>query len=247
MTAIPGGTIVTGGSRGIGAAIARAFGAAGSPVAVVYRSAEAEANGVIASIADGGGTAIAVQADITREEDVRALALEVGEKLGEISVIVSGAADPTQRLPFLELTWEDYQRQLDTTVRGLFLLGQSFVPGMSERGAGRIIGLSTTQVDAPLPGRHAYVTAKGALEAMVRALAVELGPTGITANVVVPGLVATERAAALSDEFKAAYIERTPTRRIATPGDVAAAVLYLASAEAANITGTSIRIDGGHH
>jgi 3-oxoacyl-[acyl-carrier protein] reductase len=243
---VTGGAVVTGASRGIGEAIAVVLGRAGAGVVVNYRAAREEGERVAQSIVDAGGRAVAVQADVADEADVRRLAETAREEIGEIGIVVSGAASPVQRAPFHELEWADYQAQLDTTVRGLYLLTRAFLPAMIERGEGRVIGLSTTQVDAPLPGRHAYVTAKAALEGMLRALAVEVGEHGVTVNYVVPGFTETDRAAALPAEFKERYAARTPVRRIARPDDVASAVLYLASREAAYVTGTGIRIDGGH-
>jgi 3-oxoacyl-[acyl-carrier protein] reductase len=246
MGLVSGGAVVTGASRGIGAAIALALGSAGAGVVVNYRSAVDEGESVARRIQAEGGRAVAVQADVADEADVARLAAAAHDEVGDIAIVVSGAATPVQRGPFAELAWADYQAQLETTAHGMFNLARVFLPGMVARGEGRLIGLSTTQVDQPLPGRHAYVTAKAALEGMLRALAVEIGSHGVTANYVVAGFTETERAATLPQAFKDAYAERTPMGRLGRLDDVVGAVLYLASREAAYVTGTGVRVDGGH-
>lgn len=246
MGLVPGGAVVTGGSRGIGAACALALGRAGAGVVVNYHSAVDQAETVAEAIRNTGGRAVAVQADVTSEEDVMRLAEVAHREIGAISIVVSNACFQNERMPFADLTWDVYQRQINGTLRGFFNVVRAFLPEMVERGQGRLIGMGSTQTLAPVLGSHAYVTAKAGLNGMVRALAKEVGQHGVTANLVTPGFTATDRVQRLSEEFRQAYADRTPMRRIALPEDVAGAVGYLASEEAQYVTGTSILVDGGH-
>lgn len=245
-TLVPGSAIVTGGSRGIGAACALALARAGAPVAVGYHAAADRAEAVVAEIRSQGGRAVAVQGDVSREEDVARLVETARSELGDVSIVVSNASLQNERRPFLELTWDDFERQLAGTLRAFLLLAQACLPGMRERGSGRLIAMGSTQTLAPNPGSHAYVTAKSGLTGMVRAVAKEVGPDGVTVNVVVPGFTATDRVHRLPEEFRAVYAERTPMRRLGTSEDVAGAVCYLASEAAQYVTGTSLLVDGGH-
>lgn len=213
---------------------------------VGYHSAADEAGAVATAIREGGGRALAVQADVSSEDGVAALAEAARHELRPVSILVSNASFQNERKSFSDLTWVDYQRQLDGTLRAFLLLSQAFLPGMTEQGQGRLIAMGSTQVLAPNPGSHAYVTAKSGLTGMVRAIAKEVGPQGVTANLVIPGFTATDRVHRLPEEFRQAYADRTPMRRLGASEDVAAAVCYLASAEAQYVTGTSLLVDGGH-
>jgi 3-oxoacyl-[acyl-carrier protein] reductase len=246
MALVEGAAVVTGGSRGIGAAVARELARGGAGVVVCYRAAADRADDVVAAIRADGGRAVAVQADVTVPGDVDRLAEVARAEIGSVSIVVSNASPPNDRKPFLELTWDDVQVHVEGTLRAFFLLAQAFLPDMIERGAGRLIGLGSTQALHPLPGAYAYVTGKSGLEGLVRALAKEVGEHGVTVNLVTPGFTATDRVGRVSDQFRAAYAKSTPRRRLGEPDDVASAVRFLASAEATYVTGTSILVDGGH-
>jgi 3-oxoacyl-[acyl-carrier protein] reductase len=243
---VPGAAVVTGASRGIGAACAIALAQAGAPVTVGYHSAVDEAEAVVSRIGEGGGRAIAVQVDVASEKDVARLAERTHAELGPVSIVISNASFQNERKPFREMTWPDYQLQLDGTVRAFMHLAQAFLPDMTDAGSGRLIAIGSTQVHSPNPGSHAYVTAKSALTGMVRAIAKELGPDGITVNLVVPGFTATDRVHRLPEEFRKAYADKTPMRRLGTAEDVAAAVSYFASEVACQATGAVLFVDGGH-
>lgn len=246
MGLVPGAAVVTGASRGIGAACALALGRAGAPVAVGYHSAAEQAEAVAGEIRAAGGRAVAVQGDVSTGEGVAAIAERTRAELGEVSILVSNASFQNERKPFEEMLWEDYQRQIDGTLRAFVLLSQAFLPEMRARGQGRLIAMGSTQVLSPNPGSHAYVTAKSGLTGMVRAVAKEIGPAGVTVNLVIPGFTATDRVHRLPEEFRRAYADKTPMRRLGASEDVAAAVCYLASEEAQYVTGTSLVVDGGH-
>lgn len=246
MGLVPGTAVVTGASRGIGAACALALGRGGADVVVGYHSAAAEAEAVAAAIRADGGRAVAVRGDVASEAGVAALVAAADEGLRPVSIVVSNASLQNERKSFPELTWADYQQQLDGTLKAFMLLAQAFLPAMTGQGHGRLIAMGSTQVLSPNPGSHAYVTAKSGLTGMVRAIAKEIGPQGVTVNLVIPGFTATDRVHRLPEEFRQAYADRTPMRRLGSSEDVAAAVCYLASEEAQYVTGTSLLLDGGH-
>jgi 3-oxoacyl-[acyl-carrier protein] reductase len=246
MGLVPGGAVVTGGSRGIGAAVATALGRAGAPVVVHYHASSESARQVVAGIEEAGGRAVAIQADLGREEDVARLAESALAELGEIGIFVSNAVLPFAPQPFLQLAWDDLQREIDVLSRAFVRLSQSFLPGMFERRSGRVIAIGSTIVQQVVPGAYAYAVAKGGLAALIRVLAVEAGPHGVTVNTVVPGYTYTDRAAVLSPESRERYAGRAPLGRLGRPEDAAGAVLYLASEEAGYVTGTELVVDGGH-
>lgn len=246
MGLIPGGAVVTGASRGIGAAVAIALGRAGADVVVNYHASPEAAAKVVAEIEAGGGRAVAVQADLGKEEDVGRLADTALAELGEVGIFVSNAALPFAPKPFLELTWADIEREVYVLDRAFVQLVHTFLPGMYERGIGRVIAVGSTIVHQAVPGAYSYATAKGGLAAMMRVLAVEAGPRGVTVNTVVPGYTFTDRAAVLSAESRERYAARAPLGRLGTPEDTAGAILYIASEEAQYVTGTELVVDGGH-
>lgn len=243
---VPGSAVVTGASRGIGAACALALARDGAGVVVNYHSAREQAEEVAARARDAGGRALAIQADVTRRDDVARLLASTRDAFGPIGTIVSNAAVRLEFKPFSEHTWDDFQRHLDVTLRAFLLLAQACLPEMQGRGQGRLIAVGSTSVDGPVPGLPAYTTSKAALIGMVRSLAKEVGPSGVTVNVVVPGYSDTDRVALLSEAFTRGYAERNPRRRLGRSEDVAAAVSYLASEEAQYVTGTTLPVEGGH-
>lgn len=237
---------MTGASRGIGAACATVLARAGAPVVVNHRASRDEAGAVVERIVAAGGRAVAVQADVTAAADVERLAAAAEAQFGAVGIVVANAAAPNDKKPFLETSWDDFQRQLDASVRQAFLLAHAFLPGMVRHGSGRFVALGSTQALAPTRGSHAYATAKAALPGLIRTLAAEFGGAGVTANVVVAGFTRTERAERVPADVRQRYEERTPLGRLAAPEDVAHAVAYLASQEACYVTGATHVVDGGH-
>lgn len=246
MPLVPGAAVVTGASRGIGAACALALGRAGAPVAVNFYVAREKAEAVAARIREAGGRAIAIQADVTQEADVARLVRTTRDELGPVGILVSNAAVRLEFKPFAEHMWDDFQHHLDVTLRAFLLLAQAYLSQMQERGQGRIVAVGSTSVEGPVPGLPAYTTSKAAQIGMVRALASEVGPRGVTVNLVVPGYCATDRVALLSEGFTRRYAERNPRGRLGLPEDVAGAVSYLASEEAEYVTGSILLVEGGH-
>ncbi|MFI7129945.1 SDR family NAD(P)-dependent oxidoreductase [Nonomuraea sp. NPDC050153] len=240
MTAV---ALVTGASRGLGAVIARRLAADGLAVAVNYsRDADGAAR-VVNEIHAAGGAAEAFDADVTHEPDVAALVAGVAERLGPVHVLVVNATGPQPSVALEDLTWQAHLDQLEFFVKSPTLLVQAVLPGMKEHGGGRVIQIGSDIVDRKLPGMSAYIAAKGAQHAITQVWARELGPYGITANVVAPGWIPVERHAGLDESD---YLAEVPLGRMGTPGDVAAAVSFLASEGGAFVTGQRITVNGGH-
>jgi len=241
-----GSALVTGASRGLGAHIARRLALDGWPVAVNYLPDREDAERVVADIVAAGGVAAAFRADVTDEADVAALVAAAGAALGPIQVLVPNATGPQPIIDAVEVTWQDHLDQLLFFVKSPTLLMQAAVPGMIARGGGRIIQIGSDAFERSLPGMSAYSAAKGAQISLTRTWARELGPLGITVNVVAPGWIPVERHAAVSPEAHAAYRADVPLGRMGTPAEIASVVAFLASDGARFITGERITINGGH-
>jgi 3-oxoacyl-[acyl-carrier protein] reductase len=232
--------LVTGAGRGLGAAIARRLATRGWTVAVNDLPGRTDAT--VAAIQADGGTAIAAPADVTDEDAVRAMA----GRLGAVGVLVANATGPQPTATVEELTWRAQLDQLEFFVKSPTLLVQAVLPGMTARGGGRVVLIGSDMPDRAQPGWSAYAAAKSAQLALARVWARELGPAGITVNVVAPGWIPVERHADASPEERAGYASDVPLCRMGTPGDVAGAVAYLASAEGAFVTGQCLTVNGGH-
>jgi 3-oxoacyl-[acyl-carrier protein] reductase len=243
--------LVTGASRGIGAAIARAFAAQQATVAVNYlRNAEA-ADAVVEECRAAGGDAFALQADVTDPAQCTQLVERVVEEAGRIDVLVNNAFraygfDPEQRKTFGDLSWSDYQSQFDGSVGAAFHMCKAVLPHFRRRAQGSIVNIVTNLVEQPVVPYHDYTTAKSALVGFSRNLASELGPLGVRVNCVAPGLVyPTEGSAGTRAQFRESLMAATPLRRLARPEDVAGPVLFLASDWSGFMTGQVLLVDGG--
>ena len=237
--------LVTGSSRGLGAAIARRLARDGLAVAVNGRDGDAQIQEVARSIGADSGTAGAFAADVTDERDVTRLVAAISRSLGVVEVLVLNATGPQPEAPLSEVAWEDHLAQLDFFVKSPVLLGRAVLPGMRARRSGRIIQIDSEVADRPPPGRSAYATAKSAQIGLTRSWARELAPLGITVNTVAPGFVPVERHADVTGEVRNAYLASVPAGRMGTPEDIAHAVSFLASPGAGFITGQRIVVDGG--
>jgi 3-oxoacyl-[acyl-carrier protein] reductase len=243
--------LITGASRGIGAAIAQAFAAEGGFVVVNYLRNVAAAEEVVAQCKTAGGDAWAIRADVNDPAQVQAMVAQVLSELGRVDVLVNNAFapyrfDPEQRLRFWETDWADYQTQFDGAVRATYNVCQAVLPGMRQRAQGCIVNLASDLVERPVVPYHDYTTAKSALVGFSRNLAAELGPLGIRVNCVAPGLVyPTDASRATKEDVKEAIVAQTPLRRIARPEDVAGPVLFLASGWSRFMTGQVLVVDGG--
>jgi 3-oxoacyl-[acyl-carrier protein] reductase len=237
--------LVTGSSRGLGAAIARRLAGDGLAVAVNGRGGDAQVHQVAAGIGADGGTAGAFAADVTDELEVAGLVAAVSASLGAVDVLVLNATGPQPEARLDAVTWEDHLAQLGFFVKSPVLLCRAVLPGMRARRSGRIIQIDSEVADRPPPGRSAYATAKSAQIGLTRSWARELAPFGITVNAIAPGFIPVERHAGVSSETLDAYRASVPAGRMGTPDDIAHAVSFLASPGAGFITGQRIVVDGG--
>jgi 3-oxoacyl-[acyl-carrier protein] reductase len=243
--------LVTGASRGIGAAIAKAFAAERATVAVNYLRNETAAGQVVAECQRAGGDGLAVRGDVTAPEAVAAMVEQVIGELGRIDVLVNNAFraysfDPEQRKLFGDVAWADYQSQFDGAVGAAYHVCRAVLPHFRRRAQGSIVNIVTDLVERPLVPYHDYTTAKAALVGFSRNLASELGPLGVRVNCVAPGLVyPTESSGSTRAQFRESIIAATPLRRVARPEDVAGPVLFLASDWSGFMTGQVLFVDGG--
>jgi 3-oxoacyl-[acyl-carrier protein] reductase len=237
--------LITGASRGIGAAVARLLASRGMRVVVNYRSSREEADGVVASIRSAGGQAMAVQADVRDGPAVLAMAGQVRAAMGEVEVLVHNALTPYVIKSFDAISWDELGGKLDQEMRAAFLVTKAVVPGMTARGYGRIVYLGAVVSQRPQEGMIALGTSKAALSSFARFVAEELGPHGITVNVVAPGPVGGLLHAPLEQEQQQSMAAQTALGRIASPDDVARAVAFYAGDDSGFITGTTAPVNGG--
>jgi NAD(P)-dependent dehydrogenase (short-subunit alcohol dehydrogenase family) len=238
--------LVTGASRGLGAAIALKLGELGANVAVNYFGSPEKAQRVVREIEASGAKAIAVRGDVRDEADVERMAREVEEKLGPIDVLVLNATGPQPFVKLEDLTWRACLDQLEFFVKSPVLLAKAIVPGMKKRKSGRIIHIGSEVVERGVAEFSSYVAAKGAQLGLMRSWAMELAPWNITVNLVAPGWIPTERHESDPEETKRAYAAAVPMKRMGVPRDIAEAVAYLASDAANFITGQKISVNGGN-
>ena len=237
--------VITGASRGIGETTAKLLALCGAKVVVNYHRGAADANRVVAEIRHGGGTAIAIGADVTSADDVAALVDRTIEQFGAIDILVNNAVRDYRPIPFLQLSWDDVQKDLDVIAKGAFLCCQRVIPSMLARGGGRIINIASVATDDPPPDQTKYVMAKSALVGLTRSLSVELAAKNIQVNMVVPSFVETDLVAHIQEGFRNKIARETPMGRNASPVDVARAVLFLASSYSSFTTGQRIMVTGG--
>ena len=237
--------IITGSSRGIGAATARLLAAQGAKVAVNYAASRERGEQVVADIVASGGQAMLVGANVTVRKDVEAMVETVERELGPVDILVNNASMRFAVAPFAEYRWEDFERKLTNELKASFFTCQAVVPGMVRRHAGCIVNVSSGLSRAPGPGFIAHSSAKSALDAFSKSLAQELGPHGIRVNVVAPGLTLTDATAHQPKAMHDAVAARTPLRRLGQPDEVAGAVLFFCTDWARFVTGTYLPVCGG--
>jgi 3-oxoacyl-[acyl-carrier protein] reductase len=237
--------LVTGASRGLGAAIARRLGADGHAVAVNYARSRSDAEEVVGRLSAEGTAAAAFKADITDEAQVDRLVAAVTDRLGAINTLVLNATGPQPAIALEDLDWPAMLDQLAYFAKSPLLLVRAVLPGMRNAGGGRIIHVGSDSIQRASATNSAYVAAKSAQLGLARVWARELGRHGITVNTVAPGWVPVERHAAEPPNSLQAYAASVPLGRMGVPDDVATAVAYLASDSAAFITGAYLTVNGG--
>ena len=232
--------LITGGSRGIGRAMVELFCENGYKVAFTYKNSENQAK----SLAESTG-ALAIAADSASEADVVAAVALAEKELGHIDCLINNAGVSSFSL-FTDLTLEDWNNHMAVNLTGAFLYSKAVIPGMLSKKSGRIINITSMWGVVGSSCEVHYSTAKAGLIGMTKALAKELGPSGITVNAIAPGLIDTDMNSALSEEDIKAVAEETPLMRIGLAREVAQAALFLASDSASFITGEIMNVSGGY-
>jgi len=239
--------VVTGASKGIGAAIAEHLAAEGASVVVNYSSSKAGADALVKRITQKDGRAVAVQADVLKPEDIQRLFAEAKKAFGKLDILVNNAGI-YEFQPLESITAEHFHKQFNLNVLGLLLVTQEAVKHFGPAG-GSIVNLSSVAATLAPPTASVYSATKAAVNAITSSLAKELGPRKIRVNAINPGIVETEglHAAGITEsDFRKQIEAQTPLGRIGQPQDIAPAVVFLASPESGWITGETLYISGGH-
>src|ERR1043166_4080124 len=238
--------VVTGASKGIGAAIAQQLAAEGAAVVVNYASSREGADRVVAEITKNGGKAVAVQANVAKKPDIERLLAETKKTLGRLDILVNNAG-VYEFSPLESVTEEQFHKQFGSNVLGVILASQAAMKLFDSAG-GSIINISSVVSTLGVPNSAVYSGTKGAIDAITRSLAKELGPRGIRVNAINPGMVETEgtHAAGITESDMRKQVEaQTPLGRTGQPQDIAGAAVFLASADSSWITGETLVISGG--
>ena len=239
--------LVTGASRGIGAAAAKRLAQAGAYVGINYHQNREAALEVLQEVESTGGRGMIFQADVTHKDQVEAMAKAIREKFGPVDVLVNNAYFPFEVGQLYELSWESFHRAIEHELASFHHCMRACLPGMIEKKSGRIIVVSTRLAQQPLPRMGAYAAAKSALESMASTMAIELGPLGIAVNVVTPAFTLTDASMIMPEEYRERVRQTRPLKRHLYPEDVAGAIAFLAGDEARMLTGSHILITGGSH
>ncbi len=236
--------IVTGGSRGIGRAIAERLAGSGAAVVVNYRGNAAAAEATVATITAAGGTAIAIQGDVSQPEDVEHMVKTTLERFGHIDILVNNAGITRDTL-LLRMKESDFDEVIATNLRGVFLCTRAVLRPMTKQRFGRIINITSVVGLTGNAGQANYAAAKAGILGFTKSTAREMASRGITVNAVAPGFIETEMTDALNEETRKAILATIPLGRFGQPAEVAGLVCFLASDAGAYISGQTLTIDGG--
>jgi NAD(P)-dependent dehydrogenase (short-subunit alcohol dehydrogenase family) len=239
-----GVALVTGSDRGIGKGIAIALAHARYRVAINYLDEPTLANETVSELTATGGEAIAIQANVSVSADVQRMVQTVVEHFGRLDLLVNNAGTQVWA-PLLDLSEADWDRVIDTNLKGCFLCTQAAARQMRQQGGGGIINIGSGCNKVPFPELVSYTASKGGIEMLTKVAALELGPHGIRVNCVAPGAIEVERTKLERADYAGTWSRVTPLRRIGTPADIGQTVVLLASPEASFITGQTVGVDGG--
>ncbi|MFZ9791275.1 MAG: 3-oxoacyl-ACP reductase family protein [Gemmataceae bacterium] len=236
--------VVTGGSRGIGRAIALGLAGQGAKVAVIYKGSKEAADALVQEIQAKGTTAVAIQADVADYERVKAVVEEVEKVLGPVNILVNNAGMIHDDL-FVRLEPDQWNKVIQTNLGGTFNFCYAVAFSMMRRRSGRIINISSVAADYVNPGQTNYASSKGAINSFTRSLAVELAPRGVTVNALAPGFIETDMSAAVRNKAGDMIKKFIPMKRYGQPDDIANMAVFLAGPQSSYVTGQVITIDGG--
>jgi 3-oxoacyl-[acyl-carrier protein] reductase len=237
--------LITGASRGIGAAAAKALAHYGTAVIINYIQSKDKAEQVLEEIRAEGGKGMLFQADVRDTQAVHAMVEDAIKEFGKIDVLVNNANINFPVKPFVELSWDEIEAKIMSEMKALYNCSQAVLKDMIQRKAGKLIFISSSLSRFPGYGFSAHAAAKSAMDGMAKVMATELGPLGITVNVVGPGLTLTDATAGQPKEMHEQVAAITPLRRLGMPEDIAGVVVFLASSLADYLTGEYIPVTGG--
>jgi 3-oxoacyl-[acyl-carrier protein] reductase len=236
--------VVSGGSRGIGRAICRALAAEGAKVACVYKGSKEAAEGLVQEVQQGGGTAMALQVDVAKAEDVQGCVTRIEKDWGPVNILVNNAGIVRDDL-FVRLEPDAWQAVLQTNLGGAYNFCRAVAYSMMRQRKGRIINISSVAAEHVNPGQTNYAASKGAINSFTKALAVELASRGVTVNAVAPGFIETDMSEAIRNKAGDLIKKMIPMRRLGQPDDIAKVVVFLAGPDSSYLTGQIITVDGG--
>jgi len=237
--------LVTGGSRGIGRAIVKAFAAEGAKVAFVFRGGKEAADSLVSEVGAAGGTILALQADVAKPEEAQRCVDTIAKTWGGgVNILVNNAGIIRDDL-FVRLEPDAWNAVLQTNLGGTYYFTRAVAYSMMKDRKGRIINMSSIAADHTNPGQTNYAASKGAINAFTRALAVELASRGVTVNAIAPGFIETDMSAPVRNKAGDLIKKMIPMRRLGQPDDIAKAAVFLASDEAGYMTGQVLTVDGG--
>jgi 3-oxoacyl-[acyl-carrier protein] reductase len=237
--------LVTGGSRGIGRAIVKAFAAEGAKVAFVFRGSQEAADSLVAELTAAGSAVLPLQADVTRFDEAQTC-VDTIEKTwgGSVNILVNNAGIIRDDL-FVRLEPDAWNAVLQTNLGGTYNFTRAVAYSMMKQRKGRIINISSIAAEHTNPGQTNYATSKGAINSFTRALAVELASRGVTVNAIAPGFIETDMSEAVRNKAGDLIKKMIPMRRLGQPADIAKAAVFLASEDASYLTGQVLTVDGG--
>ncbi len=236
--------LVTGGSRGIGRAICKALAAEGAKVACIYKGSKEAADGLVQEIGHAGGMAVALQADVARDEDVKKCVEHIEKEWGPVNILVNNAGIIRDDL-FVRLEPDAWQAVLQTNLGGTYNFCRAVAYSMMRQRKGRIINVSSVAAEHVNPGQTNYAASKGAINSFTKALAVELASRGVTVNAIAPGFIETDMSEAVRNKAGDLIKKMIPMRRLGQPDDIARVAVFLAGADSSYITGQIFTVDGG--